>query len=168
MLRHTSKVLGLLLFVMVLSLMVACTPGENNAGDAAATPTPDPDFPVSSDDPTIEPEPTGEVITGTAMIDTVDLLILESFPLQMTALLTGNYPDGCTALGEVKQGRVDNVITLTVETVRPADMMCTQALVPFEENVAVDIYDLPAGEYTVSVNGVTATFTLDMDNVLAE
>lgn len=168
MYRRTYTPLWVLLFVLLMGLVVACTPEENGAGNAAATPTIDPDTPVSSDDPATEPEPMGDVITGTALIDTVDLLMMESFPLQMMAHLTGNYQDGCTSLGEVKQERIDNVISLTIATVRPADMMCTQALVPFEENIPVDIYGLPAGEYTLNVNGVTATFTLDMDNILPE
>ena len=64
------------------------------------------------------------------------------------------------------QERVENIITITVETTRPADMMCTQALVPFAENISVDINGLLAGEYSVIVNGVEAAFTLDTDNVL--
>ena len=38
--------------------------------------------------------------------------------------------------------------------------------VPFEDTIPLDVYDLPAGAYTVDVNGVTNTFTLDVDNVL--
>lgn len=166
MYRITLKAFLMLILALMIGLIVACTPTGNEAGNAAATPTTSPDSPVSSDDPTTEPVPTGEVITGTAMIDSVDLLILESFPLQMTAHITGNYPDGCTGLGTVTQERVENIITITVETTRPADMMCTQALVPFEENVSVDIQGLLAGEYTVIINGVEAMFTLDMDNIL--
>lgn len=166
MYRRTQKTLLILILALTVGLIVACTPAGNNGGNAAATPTTDPDTPVSSDDPTTEPEPAGEIITGMAMIDSVELLLLESFPLQMTAHIIGNYPDGCTGLGTVTQERVENVITITVETTRPADMMCTQALVPFAENVPVDIHGLPAGEYSVIINDVEATFTLDIDNVL--
>jgi inhibitor of cysteine peptidase len=166
MYHRTQKTLLNLILALMVGLMVACTPTGNDGGNAAATPTTDPNAPVSSDDPTTEPEPTGEIITGTAMIDSVDLLMLESFPLQMTAHVTGNYPDGCTGLGTVTQERVENIITITVETARPADRMCTEALVPFAENISVDINGLLAGEYAVIVNGVEATFTLDTDNVL--
>ena len=166
MYRITLKAFLMLILALMMGLIVACTPTGNEAENAAATPTTDPDSSVSSDDPTTEPEPAEEVITGTAMIDSVDLLMLESFPLQMTAHITGNYPDGCTGLGTVTPERVENIITITVETTRPADMMCTQALVPFAENISVDINGLLAGEYSVIVNGVEAAFTLDTDNVL--
>ena len=156
----------LLLLILVMGAVVACTPAENDA--PTATPTLDPDAPVSSDDPTTEPVEQGDLIIGTAIVNSVDLLMLESFPLQMTATINGDFPDGCTTLGAVQQERIGNVINMTIGTSRPAGSMCTQALVPFTENVSVDIYGLPAGEYTVNVNGVTTTFTLDMDNIIAE
>ena len=45
-------------------------------------------------------------------------------------------------------------------------MECTTEVVPFEEIIPLDVYGLSAGDYTVDVNSVTDTFTLDMDNVL--
>jgi inhibitor of cysteine peptidase len=46
--------------------------------------------------------------------------------------------------------------------------MCTQIVVPFEESIPLDVVGLPAGTYTVDVNGVTGSFTLDVDNQLPE
>jgi inhibitor of cysteine peptidase len=46
--------------------------------------------------------------------------------------------------------------------------MCTQALVPFEERVDLDVQGLPAGTYTVDVNGISDTFTFDADNEIPE
>ena len=160
----------LVVLILVMGLVVGCTPAGDDAPNAAATPTTDPNAPVSSDDPTPTPEPTlsGDLVIGTAIVNSVDLLMMESFPLQMNASIQGDFPDGCTSLGGVTQEQAGNVINITVMTTRPADQMCDQALAPFTESVPVDIYGLPAGEYTVNVNGVTATFTLDMDNILPE
>ena len=44
--------------------------------------------------------------------------------------------------------------------------MCTEALVPYEQAVPLDVAGLPAGVYTVTVNGVSDTFELAVDNVL--
>ena len=46
--------------------------------------------------------------------------------------------------------------------------MCIEALVPFEENVPLDVYGLPAGTYQVQVYNQSAEFTFDMDNRLQE
>jgi len=38
-------------------------------------------------------------------------------------------------------------------------------LVPFEEIIPLEVYGLPAGTYTVNVNGVQGTFDLEVDNI---
>lgn len=103
---------------------------------------------------------------GTAYVDSIDLALLESFPLQASLTVRGNLADGCTELVGISQSMTDdNTIAVTLDVRRPADLMCTQALVPFEQSFALDILGLPAGEYTVTVDGLTTTFTLDVDNV---
>ena len=105
-------------------------------------------------------------VTGVAAVDSVDLLMLESFPVQIRAVVRGNLPDGCTTIDQIAQARQGNAFKVTINTRRPADKMCTEALVPFEESIALEVAGLPAGTYTVDVNGVTASFTLDVDNAL--
>jgi inhibitor of cysteine peptidase len=125
--------------------------------------------PVAQPSPTPEPGTgNGDVIRGEPMVESVDVQILESFPVQVQAVVRGNLADGCTALDEVTTTREGNLFRIRLTSVRPADAVCTLALVPFEEVVSLDVLGLPAGEYTVDANGVTATFTLAMDNVLPE
>ena len=66
---------------------------------------------------------------------------------------------------EILRERTDQTFQVTITTTRPADAMCTEALVPFEETFSLDVYSLPAGTYTVNVNGITDTFELAVDNV---
>ncbi len=129
--------------------------------------------PAGQPSPTAEPEPTsapapGDVVQGVAVVESLDVLILESFPVQVQAVVRGNLPDGCTTLDQVTTTREENLFRIELTTQRPADAICTEALVPFEEVVPLDVLGLPAGEYTVDANGVTATFALDIDNVLPE
>jgi len=115
-------------------------------------------------------EPSGDVIHGTAHVEEVDLLIMESFPVQVAAVARGYLPDGCTAIDQVRSSfdADSNTFSVTISTVRDKDAMCTQATVPFEERVELDVYGLPAGTYTVDVSGVQKTFTFDVDNKPAE
>lgn len=109
----------------------------------------------------------GEVVTtGLAAVDEVDVLILESFPVQVRAVARGNYADGCTEAGPITQQFDTETNTFMVEflTQRPADALCTQALVPFEEIIPLDVLGFPAGQYAVDVNGVQAQFELLVDN----
>jgi inhibitor of cysteine peptidase len=102
---------------------------------------------------------------GRAQVQSIDILILESFPVQVHVVAKGNHPDSCTATDQLLQEREGNTFRLTLTTTRPEDKMCPQEPVPFEQVIPLDVYGLAAGTYTVDVNGVTGTFTLDIDNV---
>ena len=161
----------LLLLLLLLLALAACSPagGEPSVSDNLATETPDMDEPISSDDPTATPAPgkpvdLENVITGEAQVEAIDILIMESFPVQVSVHVTGYLGDGCTTLGDIATTQEGDTFLVTITTQRPADAMCTQQLVGFEENIALDVEGLAAGTYTVDVNGVTATFTLDVDN----
>ena len=101
-------------------------------------------------------------------MESVELLILESFPVQVHALVQGNLADGCTEIDQIERHRdlENKAFEVTITTSRDPDKMCTQALVPFEETVPLDVRDLPAGTYSVDVNGVQGSFELQMDNSL--
>lgn len=122
--------------------------------------------------PNINPEDEidGNFITGEDVyIDQVEINIMESFPLQVNAVVKGNLPDGCTKITEHYVEKVDDhTFEILIITQRPGDMMCTEALVPFEEIIALDVNGLPAGTYTVNAYGKTAEFTFEMDNVIPE
>ena len=134
----------------------------------ASPPTPTPGVPPAEEPPIETPTEVGgegEAIIKEAPVDSVELLLMESFPPQLRALVRGDLPDGCTEISHSEQTREGNVIRVDLFTRRPADAICTQALVRYEESIPVEILGLPAGDYGVSVNGVEASFSLDVDNV---
>ena len=112
--------------------------------------------------------PAGPEVKGRAAVERVEVIILESFPVQVNAVAHGWLGDGCTRVDTVTQRRDLEKRTFTVEitTLRPRDAVCTLIARPLEQTIALDVYGLPAGTYTVDVNGVTATFTLSVDNKL--
>jgi inhibitor of cysteine peptidase len=109
-----------------------------------------------------------DVITGTANVESISINILESMPVQVNVVVQGHLPDGCTQINTI-HSRFDaerETFNPTLTTTRPAEAMCTAALVPFEETIALPVEGLEAGPYTVDVNGVTDTFTLAVDNIV--
>ena len=99
-------------------------------------------------------------------IESLEILLLESFPLQAQVIVSGTLPDGCTEIDEITVERDQQEFVVNVITRRPSgDVACTQALVPFEETVDLDIEGLEAGTYTVIAQDQEATFTLEVDNV---
>lgn len=156
----------LFLLLGILFLGACATP---QASPAPATQQPD--QPVSSSAPTAAPTvkapAPGKVITGeNAIIEDLQIMILESFPVQVNAVIRGSLPDGCTAIKEINPTRDGKAFNIQIITERPAEAVCTEALVPFEKTVSLDVYGLPAGSYTVKAGDQTATFALDVDNVL--
>jgi hypothetical protein len=122
-------------------------------------------FELSVDNvPPVEPAP-DDVVTGEAAVESVELTVLESLPVQVRARARGSLPDGCTEIAGVEQVIQGNDIVITLFTERPSDAICTQALVPFEEVIPVDVNGLRAGDYRVIVNGVGAPLRLEADQV---
>ncbi len=107
---------------------------------------------------------------GRANVSSVDVMLKESFPVQVDVIAKGDLPDGCTELGDVKQQLVGKTFNIDLQTrkLKDGDVMCTQALVPFEKTIALEnVVGITAGEYIVSVNGVTKTFKMDVDNYIS-
>ena len=126
------------------------------------------DQPVSSEDtpaPTETLDPDKFEIGEAAYIDSMDIVFLESFPLQVHAVLKGNFPDGCTSIQNHEVKRDGNTFDIKVFTKRPVDAFCTEALVPFEYTVPLDVYGLTAGDYTVKAYNVSNEFTFTQDNI---
>lgn len=100
-------------------------------------------------------------------VDSVQVMIMESFPVQVSISVSGNKSVPCVELLPAAVARKDNVFTVVMaETVLGPAESCIAVLDPFEEVVSLDVLGLSAGDYTVVVNGVEAEFTLDMDNSL--
>ena len=144
--------------ILLVLIGVACAPVA-----IPATPAPS-----AEPAPSVEPaQPgSGKVISGPATVESITLIMLESFPIQLSITAIGYLPDPCTEISGTQQTREGDTLYLKIVTSRPADVMCIQVLAPFEKAYPLDVAGLPAGKYTVDVNGVTDTFTLDVDNVL--
>ena len=101
-----------------------------------------------------------------AIIDSLDILLLESFPLQAKVKVVGFLPDGCTEIHDIHVERDGMSFIVTLMTKRPTGHVpCTLAIEPFEDALTLDIEGLPAGTYTVIAQDMEAEFTLDVDNV---
>jgi inhibitor of cysteine peptidase len=126
-----------------------------------------PSVPVEPVAPTIQPATLDVTpVAGVANVEDIEVMMLESFPVQASVVVRGYLPDACTSLGSIVQFRDGNMLKVRIQTTRAPDKMCAEVIVPFEETVSLDVAGLKAGTYTVDVNGVTETFTLSADNVL--
>lgn len=103
-------------------------------------------------------EAEGNAMPVDTVIETVEVAILESFPMQLQLVVSGYQPDGCDFPVEVAQ-RVDgNDVTLHIFRNVPPDVMCTMNLAPYEETILIDggftegTVNIQVNEFTTSVD----------------
>ncbi|MEQ8952829.1 MAG: hypothetical protein RL120_01765 [Gammaproteobacteria bacterium] len=161
----------LLLFFPVLLLAQPATyrDGVLNIPEAAVT---DPDDPAYFTDVQLQVDGDGALqivaaeVTNPVTVEDVTVLIMESFPVQVSVLVAGYKSVPCVNLLTPAVDRKDNVFTVVMaESVLGPAESCIAVVDPFEVSVPLEVLGLSAGIYTVNVNGVTAAFTLDMDNI---
>lgn len=140
--RNLYIILGVVLVAAVA--IFASYPGKNNNSPGSGKPA--------------------NIPTGTAKVDTVEVTLSESKPLQVRAVLKGNFPDSCTQVGKVQQTYGGKLFTVVVTTERPKGAACAEVLTPFTENIQLEANGLSKGTYEVDVNGAKTTFTLEKDN----
>jgi len=108
------------------------------------------------------------MIENPANVNDVEILILESFPIQVNVIVHGEFPDICTEIAKVTTAREGPAFLVTITTRRPADAVCAQVITSFEKVISLDVAGLKKGTYPVDVNGVRSTFELQSDNILQD
>ena len=116
------------------------------------------------------PDGSLSVVDGTmqnlVMADSVEVLLLESFPVQVAITVAGNKCVPCVELQPVAVPREGDLFTVVVaETSLGSAETCIAVLDPFELSVALDVLGLSTGTYRVNVNGAEAQFSLDAEYV---
>jgi hypothetical protein len=133
------------------ALLAACAP--------AAAPMPTPDLPVSSDDPagpptgmSYDPQPgDGQLQRDNLYVDSTDLLILESHPLQFRLQVLGSLPTPCHQLrAVVAEPDGQNRIAVDLYALVDPNMFCVQVLEPFD--IVIDLGSFAPGRYTLWLN----------------
>lgn len=103
-----------------------------------------------------------------APVDSFDIAMLESFPVQATMTVRGSFADACWRVSKVEQDVFQQeAIFVTLEMERVGEV-CAQVITPFEEVVDLKIRGLKAGTYRVVVNGVEGSLVLSVDNIVTE
>ena len=149
----------LLTIILIIMALTACAP----VTDIPIATNPPPTATQPDDVSTIEPstlQPSdssprpsdSNLVRGNVLLDSTDLLTMESFPLQFMLVLKGGLPTPCHALRvAVGPPDVQNKIVVDVYSVVDPNSICAQVVEPFEENFPLGSF--PSGHYTLWVNG---------------
>lgn len=161
---RTKHFLGIMIIILFVLAISAC-------GGESETPEPTTESAAVIPTATTEPAPTAltEPLFGLATVESVQVQISDSsLPVQVSLLVRGVLANSCTEIDTIIAQQNGTTFDVAITTVQQPDQVCTEALVPFEETVELDVEGLEAGTYTVDVNGIQGSFTLDADNVASE
>jgi len=116
------------------------------------------DSPEDPDDPNGRPTPTTGLTeipadAGPFFVDSTDILLMESFPVQVALRVNGNLPSPCHQPVWVVEDDGE-AIHVTLATVADTDRACTQVLVPTELSIPLGSFE--SGARTVILNGEEA------------
>jgi hypothetical protein len=89
-------------------------------------------------------------------IDSVDALLMESFPVQIMLKVKGYQPDGCEMPVQVEQSREGNTVTVEIFRELPPDTGCPAVIKQYDATIKLD-GGFESGTYTIDVNGTVIT-----------
>lgn len=139
------------LFIL-FAILTACSSGNKSAPTTTTT-----------KDPTTKSSTANE-----AKVESIQIVITESFPVQISVVAKGHLPDNCTLINQVIEERNNNTLIVKILTTsQPTGKNCTHTAQTFEEIIPLSVIGLKAGIYAVKVNEITDTFELGIDNIIS-
>lgn len=103
--------------------------------------------------PDYSPLPADKNLTrADAHISDMDVVLSQTEPVQGILQISGELPNPCYSLrAEVSEPDADQVINVDIYTVVDPNAICAQVIKPYAKNIELGV--LPAGKYSVKVNG---------------
>ena len=95
-----------------------------------------------------------------APIHEVEVLFMESFPVQVGVRIKGGLRDGCTIYREAAVTREGNTINIEVTVQKPKDRACPAVYTYFERNLNLGSDFTAGATYKLKVNDYTTTFEM--------
>jgi hypothetical protein len=101
-----------------------------------------------------QPTPSSEPQQGLVYVNSTDLLIAESYPVQVSLHIAGDLPTPCHEL-RLQVAAPDDLNRIFVSVWSESDpaAICVQMLEPFEVNLPIRMDGAAEGTYSVWLNG---------------
>ena len=95
-----------------------------------------------------------------APIESVEVLIMESFPPQYSVVVVSGLPNACVTFAGYRMDRDDDTVQIEVINWKPSrsDVVCAEIYGTVMTTITLGSDFIPGHTYTVEVNGVTETF----------
>lgn len=93
-----------------------------------------------------------------AQVESVEVQIIQSDPVQVNAIVRGNLTESCATLSGSQTTYASNTFQIKLMTKSPTDRGCAQVTTPYERTIPLDMSGLTSDTYIVIVNGVSTSF----------
>jgi hypothetical protein len=97
-------------------------------------------------------------------VDDVQAEVGVGSPIPVQVIVSGNLPDSCAQIEFMRQKQEGSHFSIALSTIPSAAEGCVQDTLPFRILIPLNIVNLPAGSYTVDVNGSSASFEVATGN----
>lgn len=94
--------------------------------------------------------PPGNTFRSYTIIENVDMVVMESFPVQVRLNVSGQQPDGCDFPVITEVARGDDTVTISIYREVPIDVMCPMVLLPYADTISLG--EFQPGSYTFIIN----------------
>jgi inhibitor of cysteine peptidase len=118
-----------------------------------------PPVPIYDDLPPPVPYPDGEFQRYNAVIESVEVTVLESYPMQLHVRVTGYQEGGCDPSFQMAQRRAGNTVTVEIYRLVNPMVMCNAKPTPIDETIPLE-GGFEGGEYTIRVNDYVFNITI--------
>jgi hypothetical protein len=113
--------------------------------------------------PEIETSPA--TVYQAVQVDDVHAEVGVGSPIPVQVIVSGSLPDSCAQIELMRQQQHEFDFHFSLLTVPSNAANCVQDSLPFRIAIPLNVTNLPAGEYTVEVNGSSANFKLETGNL---
>ena len=87
-----------------------------------------------------------ELVSGNAFVNSADILVMKSYPVQVSLALSGELPTPCNKLTlDISEPNADNQIHVNVYSLIDPAMTCIAVIEPFDETVSLPVENLADG-----------------------
>lgn len=151
-----------LFFSLLIFYIVACQESTGITTEPTfIPPTLLPTKKIVDNEPIPTPQP---FVPPGPLVNDIELMVFESFPVQVNVIIYGTLPDHCTSIASVDTLRDDDRLIVNLNTSSTID--CAIGAKRYEQIVKLNVEDLRAGTYYVDVEGVRESFELKIDNFI--
>lgn len=148
-----TKIVSLIALTLILS---ACSPFTTIVSSSGEQPTP-----VEA----VETQDSSSAGYQPITVDQVQVEVGIGSPIPVHVIVSGNLPDPCSQIEFVQvlqdKSNFDINLFATPDVGGPAVDGCIKDPLPFRISLPLNVIGLPAGDYTVTVNGSRGDFSLD-------